>query len=35
MKILVGCEFSGRVRNAFALKGHDVTSCDLLPISQL
>lgn len=31
MKILVACEFSGRVRDAFAAKGHDVTSCDILP----
>lgn len=30
MKILVACEFSGRVRDAFILKGHDATSCDLL-----
>lgn len=31
MKILVACEFSGRVANAFRDKGHDVWSCDLLP----
>lgn len=31
MKILVGCEFSGRVRQAFRDKGHDAWSCDLLP----
>ena len=31
MKILVACEYSGRVRDAFTAKGHDVTSCDLLP----
>ena len=31
MKILIGCEFSGIVRETFAKKGHDVTSCDLLP----
>jgi len=30
MKILVGCEFSGVVRSAFAAKGHDAWSCDLL-----
>ena len=30
MKILVACEFSGIVRNAFASKGHDAWSCDLL-----
>lgn len=31
MKILIGCEYSGRVRDAFKKKGHNVTSCDLLP----
>jgi len=31
MKILVACEFSGRVRDAFIAKGHDAVSCDLLP----
>ncbi len=31
MKILIACEFSGIVREAFAKKGHDVISCDLLP----
>ena len=31
MRILIACEFSGIVRNAFALQGHDVWSCDLLP----
>lgn len=31
MKILVACEYSGVVRNAFARKGHTVTSCDFLP----
>lgn len=30
MKILVACEFSGVVREAFKEKGHDVWSCDLL-----
>ncbi len=30
MKILIACEFSGIVREAFAKKGHDVWSCDLL-----
>lgn len=30
MKILVACEFSGRVRNAFTAKGHDALSCDIL-----
>lgn len=31
MKILVACEFSGIVREAFRAKGHDAWSCDLLP----
>lgn len=31
MKILVACEFSGAVRDAFAARGHDACSCDLLP----
>jgi hypothetical protein len=31
MKILIACEFSGIVREAFTKSGHDVTSCDLLP----
>ncbi len=31
MNILVGCEFSGVVRDAFLRKGHDAISCDLLP----
>jgi site-specific DNA-cytosine methylase len=31
MKVLVACEFSGVVREAFAKKGHDAWSCDLLP----
>ena len=31
MKILVACEFSGVVRDAFAALGHDAWSCDLLP----
>ena len=31
MKILIACEYSGIVRDAFTAKGHDVTSCDLLP----
>ena len=30
-KLLVGCEFSGIVRDAFEEEGHDATSCDLLP----
>ena len=31
MKVLVACEYSGRVRDAFKVKGHDAWSCDLLP----
>ena len=31
MKVLVACEYSGTVREAFAAKGHDAWSCDLLP----
>ena len=30
MRVLVACEFSGRVRDAFIAKGHDAVSCDLL-----
>tara|TARA_B100001939_G_C16911565_1_gene604842 strand:- start:325 stop:870 length:546 start_codon:yes stop_codon:yes gene_type:complete len=31
MKVLIACEYSGRVRDAFTAKGHDAMSCDLLP----
>lgn len=31
MKVLVACEYSGRVRDAFLALGHDAMSCDLLP----
>ena len=31
MRVLVACEFSGKVRDAFRRKGHDAWSCDLLP----
>ena len=31
MKVLVACEFSGMVREAFKARGHDAWSCDLLP----
>lgn len=31
MRVLVACEFSGVVRRAFAARGHDAWSCDLLP----
>lgn len=31
MKVLIGCEQSGTVRDAFLAAGHDAWSCDLLP----
>lgn len=31
MKVLVACEYSGRVRDAFRALGHDAVSCDFLP----
>lgn len=31
LKILVACEFSGRVRDALIAQGHDAISCDMLP----
>lgn len=31
MRVLVACEFSGIVREAFRARGHDAWSCDLLP----
>lgn len=31
MRVLVACEFSGTVRDAFIARGHDAWSCDLLP----
>jgi hypothetical protein len=31
MKVLIACEFSGTVRDAFLSRGHDAWSCDLLP----
>lgn len=31
MRLLVACEFSGTVRRAFAARGYDAWSCDLLP----
>jgi hypothetical protein len=31
MKVLVACEYSGTVRDAFLRAGHEATSCDLLP----
>lgn len=35
MKVLIACEYSGIVRDAFAALGHDVMSCDLLPSERL
>ena len=31
MRVLIACEFSGIVRDAFRARGHDAWSCDLLP----
>jgi hypothetical protein len=31
LKVLVACEYSGTVRDAFITKGHDAMSCDILP----
>ncbi|UWQ16130.1 hypothetical protein [Jannaschia sp. M317] len=31
LRVLIGCETSGVVRRAFAARGHDAWSCDLLP----
>jgi hypothetical protein len=31
MRVLVACEYSGTVRDAFIARGHDAMSCDLLP----
>jgi len=33
MRVLVACEYSGTVRDAFLKKGHDAISCDILPTS--
>ena len=34
MRVLVACEYSGTVRDAFIARGHDAMSCDLLPTDQ-
>ena len=34
MKVLVACEYSGTVRDAFRARGHDAMSCDILPTEQ-
>jgi hypothetical protein len=31
MRILIACEFSGVVQDAFRASGHDAVSCDLIP----
>lgn len=31
MRVLIACEYSGRVREAFRKLGHDAWSCDILP----
>lgn len=35
MRVLIACEFSGTVRDAFIAKGHDAMSCDLMPTDRL
>ncbi len=35
VRVLVACEFSGIVRDAFAAKGHDAWSCDIEPTEKL
>jgi hypothetical protein len=35
MRVLVACEYSGVVRDAFIARGHDAMSCDLLPTDVL
>lgn len=34
MRVLIACEYSGTVREAFRAKGHEAMSCDLLPSEQ-
>lgn len=34
MRVLIACEYSGRVREAFRAMGHEAISCDLLPTEQ-
>lgn len=34
LRVLVACEYSGIVRNAFIARGHEAMSCDLLPTEQ-
>ena len=35
LRVLVACEYSGIVRDAFIARGHDAMSCDLLPTEKL
>lgn len=35
MRVLIACEYSGRVRDAFTARGHEAVSCDLLPSERL
>lgn len=35
MRVLVACEYSGAVRDAFLAAGHDAWSCDILPSESL
>jgi hypothetical protein len=35
VKVLIACEFSGLVRDAFRAHGHDAWSCDLLPTERV
>ncbi len=35
MRVLIACEFSGIVRDAFIARGHDAVSCDLLPSERI
>ena len=35
MKVLIACEYSGIVRDAFAAKGHNAWSCDILPTDSI
>ena len=34
MKVLIACEYSGTVRDAFIARGHNAMSCDLLPTDE-
>lgn len=34
MRVLIACEYSGTVRDAFRKRGHDAWSCDILPTEQ-